>query len=106
MIRTPIFSIVLLGVALAAYLFAGGFGLLVTGLFGCVFLGNPFGSPRHGASSALFMSKSVKMIQDRQPYRPGSGAPRRFAIRLALCFGLIVIGVLRMETKGFLGSIG
>ena len=105
MIKALDFPIVLLAAGLVAYLLAGGLGLLLTGLLGFIWRGGPFHTAWHGATT-LMPDKTIRKLQERQALPPAGRPQHRFFLDIALCLVLIVVGVMRLESKGFIGPIG
>lgn len=106
MVKLLDFPIVVSVAALAAYFLAGGLGLMLTGLVGLVWRIGGFQSTAHGPHTLAMLPKSIKKLQESQTTPPAARPPYRFFVDVALCIAFIVVGIMRLDSKGIIISIG
>ena len=98
------FVTALLALSLVAFALFGGLGLLVLAVGAYIWHLLP---QRRGLASDVGPSPLSALLiqQDSLQTLPGPQQSSRYALELVLCIGLAMLGMVRLETAGLLGSI-
>ena len=98
------FDLVVLGLALAVFLLFGGWGLIVLGVGAYFWHLAPYRRGVHSEMSethhSVFLPQQDALQTLPRPRRAG-----RYFLQLLLCVGLLILGLVRMESPGLVGSV-
>ncbi len=97
------FDLVVLGLALAAFLLFGGPGLMVLAVGAYFWHLAPYRRGIHSEMSETHHSVFL-LQQDALQTLPGLRRPGQYFLQLLLCVGLMILGLVRLENPGLVGS--
>ena len=98
------FVLVVLGLALAVFLLFGGPGLMALAVGAYFWHLAPYRRGIHSEMSETHHSFFL-LQQDAQQTLPGPRRAGRYFMQLLLCVGLMILGLIRLENPGLVGSI-
>ncbi len=98
------FVLVVLGLALAIFLLFGGPGLMVLAVGAFFWHLAPYRRGVHSEMSETHHSVFL-LQQDALQTLPGPQRAGRYFLQLLLCVGLMILGLVRLENPGLVGSI-
>lgn len=100
---SPNFVLVAIGLALAFFLLFGGPGLMVLAVAAYFWHLAPYRRGIHSEMSEAH-HKLLLLQQDALQTLPGPQRPKHYFLQLLLCVGLLILGLIRLENPGLVGS--